>query len=191
MKVLALASLLLLLLSCSKPEHDIEKGIREMEGIAEEQPIEDTVAVPCAFDTSMYRLTMESLRGIPALTDLRWNDSTKTATATWRNASIRRSKGGCAHFSDDLWVELADYTPLDRHDHWIQRSAEAARHFGIPNYLSALQLKQLALDSSRSDKYRLQFEVTSTQLPENQVLEGLLIEELGGIKRIVMRQYTN
>jgi hypothetical protein len=177
-----------LFLSCSKPEHDIEKGIREMEGIVEEA---DTTSVleECRFDSSVHALTWAVIRGIPDLQDVRWLDSVKGFEASWRSNQIRRTKGGCMRFNDNLWVRFLDNRPLTDEGYWLEKAHDAARHFGIPHYPVLIKSGVLKLDSSRSDRHLRTYFVDSTNydLP---TFDGITIhqDDQGTLIRLEMHE---
>jgi hypothetical protein len=184
------ACLALLLLSCNPEKHDIDKGIQEMSEYKEDAPVEDTVKVDCVFDTSYYKLTMEALRGIPDAKDVQWIETEHTAMVNWRGDEVRRKRGGCTHFSDDLTLISRDTTSLADALHWLERAQQVATHFGLPYFAEVLRSRKVKIDPTMSDAgtsfYRLE-----TEIPEDRVIEGFLIQRTGSTTTLRFEQYQN
>lgn len=156
----------------------------------EEEPAQDTVKIDCVFDTGYYRLTMEALRGIPDVKEVRWLEAEHTAVVNWRGDEVRRKRGGCDHFSDDLVLITRDSTKLADALHWLERAKEVTTHFGIPYFAHALAKKQVKLDPTLSDAetdfYRLE-----TEIPADRVIEGFSVQQISGSTTLTFEQYQN
>jgi hypothetical protein len=188
MKLRLLFFALLLLLSCDPEKHDIDKGIAEMSEYREETPAEDTVGVDCLHDTSYYKLTMEALRGIPDAKDVQWIEQEHTAVVNWRGDEVRRSRGGCMQFNDDLELATLDTTDLADALHWLGKAQAVTTHFGIPYFAKAIADKKAVFDPSMSDAQTKFFRLDA-EIPAEVVLEGFLIQRIGDRTRLSFRQF--
>jgi hypothetical protein len=180
----------LLLLSCNPEKHDIDKGIQEMSEYKEKAPIEDTVKVDCVFDTSYYKLTMEALRGIPDAKDVRWIEQEHMAVVDWRGDEVRRKRGGCTHFSDDLILITKDTTSLEDALHWLERSKQATAHFGIPHFPAAIMSGKVIIDPTMSDTFTKLYRVDVGDNPAGPVIEGILIQRIGKTTKLSFEQWA-
>ena len=180
--------LTLLLLSCNPEKHDIDKGIEEMAEYREETPVEDSVAVDCLHDTSYYKLTMAAIRGVPDAKDVQWLESEHTAVITWRGDEVRRSRGGCMRFADDLEWVTRDTTDLADALHWLGKAQQVTTHFGIPYFAQALTQNKVILDPSMSDGFTKYFKL-DIDLPGDVVIDGFLIQRTSERTKLVFRQY--
>lgn len=187
---LLLPLLALLLISCDPEKHDIDKGIQEMAEYREEVPVEDTMKVDCVFDTSYYKLTMAAIRGVPDAKDVQWLESEHTAVINWRGDEVRRKRGGCALFSDDLVLITKDTTALTNGKHWLNRARGVATHFGVPYFAQAIAEGKYELDPTMSDAQSYFYRVTM-EIPDDRVLEGFRMENLGATTRLTFEQYQN
>lgn len=182
--------LTLFLLSCNPEKHDIDKGIEEMAEYREEMPVEDTVREDCTFDTSYYKLTLDALRGLPDVKDIRWIESEHTAVANWRGDEVRRSRGGCERFADNLILITRQGPDLRDALYWLEKAKQVTTHFGIPYFAQAIAQKKVKLDPTMSDAetdfYRLEIEP-----PEDRVVEGFSIQQISGTTTLRFEQYQH
>jgi hypothetical protein len=180
--------LALLLLSCNPEKHDIDKGIEEMAEYRDEMPVEDTVKQDCLFDTAYYRLTMDALRGIPDAKDITWLESEHTAVIIWRGDEVRRKRGGCTKFSDDLELITQDTTSLEDALHWLERAQKVSAHFGIPYFPKAIADGKAMFDPTMSDRYTKFFRL-DIEPPDGRVIEGFMIQRIGDRTKLTFTQY--
>jgi hypothetical protein len=184
----SLLLLTLLLTSCNPEKHDIDKGIEEMSEYREETPVEDTVAVDCLHDTSYYRLTMAAISGVPDAKDVQWIEAEHTAVINWRGDEVRRSRGGCMKFADDLDLLTRDTTSLADALHWLGKAQQVTAHFGIPHFVRAIAGKKVILDPTMSDDFTKTFKL-NVELPPDVMIDGFMIQRIGDRTRLTFRQY--
>ena len=154
----------------------------------EETPVEDTVAVDCLHDTSYYKLTMAAIRGVPDAKDVQWLESEHTAVINWRGDEVRRTRGGCMRFADDLEWITRDTTSLADALHWLGKAQQVTTHFGIPYFAKAIADKKVFLDPTMSDDFTKFFKL-DVDLPGDVVIEGFLIQRTGDRTRLIFKQY--
>ena len=178
-----------LLLSCSSDQHDIDRGIAEMEG-EEVVEQEDTTNVleTCLFDTSYYKLTMAALAGIPDAKDVRWIESEHSAVVNWRGDEVRRSRGGCNRFADNLEYVTRDVTSLEDALHWLEKAKQVTAHFGIPYFPKAIADGKAKFDPTMSDAETKSFRLDIEPI-EDRLIEGFTIRRVGDRTLLKFEQY--
>lgn len=181
--------LALLLISCEKPHPDVEEDIAIMEGGIPE-PDTTTVVEECTYDSSYYTLTIAALRGIPDAKDIIWIESEHSALLNWRGNEVRRKRGGCRFFYDDLIFTTKDTTSLADTTYWLKQAYQVSKHFGIPYYPQAIAKREIELDQDRSTHVASIYSITPSEtITEPRAFDGLLIARIGTSTRISFSQW--